>query len=382
MGQEKLLIRQENFGYLLYSIPMKCYYTVKNNGEFIVSTVLNNLRNGKDVFEQIDAQYLSELKKVGFDNNIRVLDHRNKVVFYSDNLENIDPHTHYLSIWPIDLMKIDQRGGNLFLREHIINNNIMELNKENLVDCIKMWIDQGLYIIANIDSTKISKTRYFGRKPFCHSAFIFGYNEIGIYQVDFLNSGQLDIINVPYEELIEAFFSPELPNIFRTEKNMEVDYNITLIQLRDNIKCDLNGEVIKFWIEEYLQARTIQTHNNFFVQYENTVSGTKIYDCMIKMVKKMKEDNELDYRMFHALYEHKSIMVKRVEELMNQGLISSDEVLVSEAEEIEKISDICRMMVLKYNILPRDDMLEELERNLLELKDKEIIFLTKLRDKL
>ena len=79
MGQEKLLIRQENFGYLLYSIPMKCYYTVKNNGEFIVSTVLNNLRNGKDVFEQIDAQYLSELKKVGFDNNIRVLDHRNKV---------------------------------------------------------------------------------------------------------------------------------------------------------------------------------------------------------------------------------------------------------------------------------------------------------------
>lgn len=55
MGQEKLLIRQENFGYLLYSIPMKCYYTVKNNGEFIVSTVLNNLRNGKDVFEQIDA---------------------------------------------------------------------------------------------------------------------------------------------------------------------------------------------------------------------------------------------------------------------------------------------------------------------------------------
>ena len=31
MGQEKLLIRQENFGYLLYSIPMKCYYTVKNN---------------------------------------------------------------------------------------------------------------------------------------------------------------------------------------------------------------------------------------------------------------------------------------------------------------------------------------------------------------
>lgn len=39
MGQEKLLIRQENFGYLLYSIPMKCYYTVKNNGEFIVNFI-------------------------------------------------------------------------------------------------------------------------------------------------------------------------------------------------------------------------------------------------------------------------------------------------------------------------------------------------------
>lgn len=39
-----------------------------------------------------------------------------QLVFYTDNLKNIDPHTHYLSIWPIDLMKIDQRGGNLFLK--------------------------------------------------------------------------------------------------------------------------------------------------------------------------------------------------------------------------------------------------------------------------
>ena len=61
-----------------------------------------------------------------------------QLVFYSDNLERIDPHTHYLSIWPIDLMKIDQRGGNLFLREHVINNNIMKLNRENLVDSVKM----------------------------------------------------------------------------------------------------------------------------------------------------------------------------------------------------------------------------------------------------
>lgn len=151
--------------------------------------------------------------------------------------------------------------------------------------------------------------------------------------------------------------------------------HIDLLKKRICNSCKLSGINLLDITNGVLVYENIRDIDLIYKQLEK-------YDVMIKMVKKMKEDNELDYRMFHALYEHKSIMVKRVEELMNQGLISSDEVLVSEAEEIEKISDICRMMVLKYNILPRDDMLEELERNLLELKDKEIIFLTKLRDKL
>lgn len=305
-----------------------------------------------------------------------------QLVFYSDNLKKIDSHTHYLSIWPIDLMKIDQRGSNLFLREYVINSNIMTLNKANFIDCIKKWINQGLYIIANLDSTKISKTRYYGRKSFCHSAFIFGYNKTGVYQVDFRNSGKLDIINVPYEELLEAFFSSELPNIFRTEKNMNVDYNLTLIQLRDNIKCDLNVDVIRFWIEAYLKSKTIQIHNNFFVPFENTVSGIEIYDGMIAMIDKMKVDNRIDYRMFHALYEHKFIMVERVVKLINQGLISNDEDLVSDAEELKKISEVCRLIVMKYNIVPKNELIEELKKNLIELKDKEIVFLNKLKNKL
>lgn len=300
-----------------------------------------------------------------------------QLVFYVDNLKVKVPNTHYLSVWPIDLMKIDQRGANFFLREHVINNNVMELNRNNLVGYLRRWLDNGLYIIANVDSTKISKSRYYGKKAFCHSAFIFGYNEKGTYQVEFLKSGKLDIVNVPYDEVAEAIFSQDLPQIFRENKNMDVDYNLTLVELRKNIHCEINTGVIKSWIIEYLNSTDIQIHNNFFVQSENTVSGIKVYQCVIEMAKIMDENKRLDYRMFHALYEHKVLMLSRVKALINQELISNDISLIIMAEELVKISEVCRMVALKYNFVPGKDKIVKLENRLLELKEKEIVFLQK-----
>ena len=272
-------------------------------------------------------------------------------------------------------------GINLFLGCSKDNTLKVEGSRTNMI-----WLDgshgQDFREIANIDASKISRTRYYGRKTLCHSAFIFGYNEIGIYQVDFLRSGKLGIINVPYEELLEAFFSPELPPIFRNEKNMKVDYNVTLIEPRDNIKVDLNSEIIKFWLEEYLQARTIQMHNNYFVQDENTVSGIKVYECMIALIDKMKADKNIDYRMFHALYEHKKLMVNRIEELIKQGIIVDAEELLAEAQYVRKLAEICRMLILKYNVMPKDEELSDVKNTLRKIRDKDMVLLNKLIERL
>lgn len=103
------------------------------------------------------------------------------------------------SLLPVDTMKMDYPGANIFLREYHINDKIMTLKCGNLIASIKTWIDKGLYIIGNVDVSKLKGTRYYGA-PFSHPAMVIRYNETELYQVDFSLKGELGIVRILYED--------------------------------------------------------------------------------------------------------------------------------------------------------------------------------------
>lgn len=302
-----------------------------------------------------------------------------QLVFYKQNLDKFRYDSHCVAIWPVDTMKMDYSGANMFLREYHINDKIMTLTRENLIASIKTWIDGGFYIIGNVDVSKLKGTRYYGWAPFSHSAMIIGYNETELYQVDFSLKGELGIVRISYEDYIESVFSKDLEDIFKNKKHMDIKYNFSLFELKDEFRseCKLDTEVIKFWVKSYIDCSDCGITTDFFMRRDDLACGLAVYDNVCKMVDKMVECNQnIDFRMFHAIYEHKAIMKDRVKFMLEQGYLDNDYILLEMCEANLKTAEIIRKYVLKYNVSKRRNCLIHIKENLNKIKDDETIFMT------
>lgn len=74
MVSEKVLIRKENIGYILYSFEKNCYLFPSINGKRVVETLVNNITNKKFIFSGINSEIQKELISIGIDDNVRYLD--------------------------------------------------------------------------------------------------------------------------------------------------------------------------------------------------------------------------------------------------------------------------------------------------------------------
>lgn len=308
-----------------------------------------------------------------------------QLVFYKENLKNFRHDSHCVAIWPADTMKMDYTGANLFLREYHINDKIYNLTRENLIENIKSWIDKGFYIIGNVDVSKLKGTRYYGKESFCHSAMIIGYNENQLYQLDFSEKGNLGVIRIEKSDFIESVFSENLELIFRNRKHMDVKYNFSLFELKDEFRsnCKLDTDVIKFWVKSYIDCADCGITTDFFMRREEIASGFDIYDNVNKIIDIMAGENQdIDYRMFHAIYEHKHIMRERVKFLLEKGYLDGDFNLSVMSEENLKIAEIMKNYVLKYNYKHNERSLMQIKNSLYKLRMSEELFMNKFYDKL
>lgn len=308
-----------------------------------------------------------------------------QLVFYKENLKKFRFDSHCVAIWPVDTMKMDYTGANLFLREYHINDKIYNLTRENLIENIKSWIDRGFYIIGNVDVTKLKGTRYYGKPPFCHSAMIIGYNKTQLYQFDFSEKGNLGIIRIANDDFIDSVFSESLEMIFRNRKHMDVRYNFSLFELKDEFRseCKLDTEVIKFWVKSYIDCADCGITTDFFMRREELASGFDVYDNVNRIIEIMaNEHQEIDYRMFHAIYEHKLIMRERVKFLLEKGYLDGDFNLLFMCEENVKFAEIIKNYVLKYNFKQSENCLIQIKNCLNKLCMNEELFMNKFYGKL
>lgn len=294
--------------------------------------------------------------------------------------------SQYIGIWPIDSFKMGQKGANLFLDEIPINDHFMALTKETLIDQLIKWMNEDYYVIANIDVSKLSTTHYYGDTPFCHSSLITGYdnNAKVLKQVDYGPNGAINLVDIPYEDYIAAFFSPDLERIFKNDKKMDVKYYMTLYKLKPNVKVELDPSIMKFWIKEFIDCESSNKKFNFFVELGETIGGFDVYKAVLDMSQLLFDVNKgnIDYRMYHAIYEHKKIMDSRLKALEEHKYLDPALNLVAENEKLVKLAEKMRYTVLKNNIGPNARNLKQLNEFMQRLVDIEHTVMTTLYEKL
>lgn len=304
-----------------------------------------------------------------------------QMLFYKEFLD--DPglfgdhfyRSQYMTIWPIDTFKIGNRGANLLLDEYPVDDHFWDLTPDTLIDAVIRWIDKDLYVYANIDVSKLSTTHYYGPTPFCHSSMVVGYDkDAGVLkQVDYAQNGAINLLDIPYQDYIDAFFSPDLERILKEEKKRDVRYSITLHRVKKNVKVALNPETMKYWLKEFIDCQQTNKKMDHFIELGDTLGGFDVYKGVLDMSNLLFEVNKgnIDYRMYHCIYEHKHLMQQRIQALEDNGFLSAELGLRAMNEKLLKLAESMRFTILKNNLAPRKANVELVTKKMNQLVDQE-----------
>ena len=111
--------------------------------------------------------------------------------------------------------------------------------------------------------------------------------------------------------------------------------------------------------------------------------GVDIYQYLSDFFElELNAGNErIDRRLYHAMYDHKEMMIKRIEHFLKKGYLDSGKAPL--LEEYTKVRDntlSIRNSILKYNIQRDKRVIDRIVLSLSETKDLEISLLKRIFD--
>ena len=238
------------------------------------------------------------------------------------------------------------------------------------------------YVYVNIDRYYIEAYDDYGKRHFRHEIFIYGYDiesEI-LYVADFFENGKYSYSTVSFKQLEEAYSA-----IHQSADDEIGDFlgGVHLIKLRNkrfpfNDAYDRNvwfcADVMISRIKDYLNSKEESLDDN--------VWGLSLYSEMKNRLSLLcngtaREQVHLDVRAFHVLYDHKVMMVMRVNYLFDKQIIC-DKRFMKESEKIRDTANMIRNMYLKFEIKLDNKILLKIIDLLVVLQEDEESLLEKI----
>lgn len=287
--------------------------------------------------------------------------------FRNDYKEKIG--NHILNIYPAELTRPGQSAANLCLTEIYTDRLVHEDIKDNkLIFYVQHFIDNDYYVSALLDVSKLTNSRYKGF--FIHGVIVFGYDRDKriFYTLDFNNREELCILEVSFEDYEKAFNSRLL-----LEKLSGINNSFNLYKMKKYIN-GLDIEHIAQELLDYLNSyNTSKKYTMLLPKYIDYTWGISVYEKIIEYllwIKSVKQAN-IDYRMFHALYEHKRLMYNRFIYIKNSGvfIINGEDLLV--LEEVKVKAELIRFLIIKLKMTNKTDIIDRIITYINQLKRME-----------
>lgn len=254
-----------------------------------------------------------------------------------------------------------------------------QLDSKKLIEDLIFWLDNSNYIVIYLPESNIPGTRFFNQKPFLHSQFIFGYDlKSRVFKLmNFSNkTNDIAIINVNFDDLLNAFNSNEHKALFETPhldwrfKNKQ--FRIILLRYHNYntfcYNCNIDIDSINFQLFNYFKSKNSSLGNVFFTCSQKGIWGISIYNEVLKRLDNAEAKN-LDYRLFHLIFEHKTIMQSRFKELSKNFEVND---FTEDWNLMIKLSDKLRLLCMKYNITGNSNTRERMKELVTELYHTEL----------
>jgi len=291
---------------------------------------------------------------------------------YSNFIQlNLQDRTSYIFLDYFSPTITDYPIPGFYGKSHL-NRNMILRNYERFGDFLRESIDDGRYISTYVDDYYVPGTVAYQNRSNPHGILVYGYDDDNRH---FLITGYLanqtyGHTTVDYDNIESAFKAIQLTD--------ESDYhNFThVFKLNPKYGYDFNLQWVMEQLEDYTYGKSsmwrwegIQGKDHMERSW-----GIGIYDELVRKIKEQMEgDFILDHRPIYVLWEHKRMMNKRIAYMENRGYFVSSQEVKEGYARLERMAATSRHQILKYWMTKDNRRLEELIKQLYQLKSEETL---------
>jgi len=254
----------------------------------------------------------------------------------------------------------------------------------DIVEFIKNQLQSGRYAFIGIDKYYISEYAEYMTMHTGHTLFINGFCNSGFMAHDNFAGGKYREAIIDFSIIEKAFYSMvENDTIALEADNYGLCFLFPRIKERHSSFFELftvNQKTISESLREYLM------HEGYGSQYKHIdyfVFGVNCYSELMRFIQQAMEGEStyIDHRAFSHMFDHKKLMLYRMDYISTHLLRGIE----STREEYNSISDLLQVTIqkiIKFNISKKHSLLTSIMNNLTEIKEREIICLGKLLDRI
>jgi hypothetical protein len=274
-----------------------------------------------------------------------------------------------------------------FLSIFEIPTQFIDKIASNFCDFVRMAVDNDYYIFGYFDVSQIEVYRQNNiHDLFGHQFMIHGYDndEKCIFFADFLDKGKFRLAKCSYSQIDAAYTNmselviPLIKSIVAIKYNEQGFYTFDILHIKEQIASYItpNLHIAKLQNDYTLTMFTP-------VGWETeTYMGVDIYDYLVNFIYKALDlqKTSIDLHHFHAMFDHKNMMLRRVDYFVQKGYLPRDVIVLNRRYKSDVRDKVlmARNLVIKYNLKPDLRIIKVISALLSEAREQEILLLKKI----
>lgn len=234
---------------------------------------------------------------------------------------------------------------------------------------IREMLKQGCYVFfCGIDDYYIEGKTWYKERHFAHDGLIYGYD------------------NKKKTYLVFAYDNNWVYNKFEVSQKSFNKGRLAMAKLNQSGHiCALKAVSDKIVFEPETVIKNLKEYLNPSLEKhpkteDGTVYGIVVHDYIAMYIDKLYDGSipykRMDRRVFRLIWEHKKVMLERIEKLEEK--LHFDSELSMAYKKLVSEADTMRMLYASHFIKRRDTLLPIISKKLLSLKSEEKIILEKL----
>lgn len=258
----------------------------------------------------------------------------NYLQLYYNALDERDPKLNFYLPYGV----VYEYGDHPLIKTKTFSKKLVQVD---IIDFIKNCLNYGYYIVTFIDEFYLEYSLKHMKIHHIHDISIHGYNEYtSMLQITIYDKkGSYNSIEISFTDFIESY-----EVTLKVKEKYSFYDKIMLFTPNSSFNYEFDIELFYQLMSDFYNSANTSNRFSMINCRNNFLYGLDTYNILLDQI-----DSKVDLRAFQILWEHKKVIVKALEYIMEQfdlNLIESH----YKYKQIENDSLILRNLLIKFSI--------------------------------